>query len=160
MAFKNMTPASFIVTALEQYVKTHAQATLTQVLENDTFDELRASASGFALKEYSVIALKERDLSYEVVDGALVFFKHGIKVCTIDPEAVSSIKMSCDRDKTKIYRKNKLDMTLNRSENDKDTYLARIYAINLILYHNKISEGIKNAGLSNESDNEQVAFIA
>ncbi len=160
MVFKNMTPISFIVTALEQYVKTHSKVTLTQVLQNNTFDELRARASGFALKEYCILALKESDLSYEILDDALVFFKHNIKICSIDPEATKTITISCDRNKTKIYRNKELSMTLGSSKKDKDSYLARIYALNLLIYFNSIAVGIKNAGLSSKSESEQVAFIA
>jgi hypothetical protein len=161
MGTKGITPISFIVTALEQYVKAHSQGqvTLAQTIQNCRFDELRAKASGFALKEFATINLKESNLSYAVSDdGALEFYKHRQKVCTIESEVTKSISLSCDGCKTKVYRN--LILTLDRINDDADTRLYRVYAINLLFCLSRIGEGIKKAGLSSKTEHEQIAIIA
>ncbi|NBI07542.1 hypothetical protein [Senegalia massiliensis] len=147
------TPARFIMLAIEQYIRA-SDYTLKEVLSSELLRKERALASAFALKEYSVIALKESNLSYEYKDGDLSFYLHGMKVCDIDSDSFKAIEVNFSNGKNNVYQDKELSMRIEKYSNDDFISEQRIYAFNLLCELHKIEKGIDNLGLSDKDRTE------
>lgn len=160
MMQKNVTPSKIINAGFEQYLKTHSDYSVLEVLQEREHDKLRILASGFALKEYLSETIKVKDISYEIDNGSLVFKKHNLKVCTLGPEVTNSMYLTYLDNKVKVYRGNKSIYSTIDDREEPEKLLLRVHSITLLFCYNSIVNGIEKLGLSNDKNTKQIAFLA
>jgi hypothetical protein len=104
MSNKNerVTPSMFLTLAMKSYVMAHSDVTLAEIIKEARHMELRAMASGFALKQFAEAKMGVKGLSYALVNGEVSFSRFGVAFYIMPKEAITIIDRQGDTDENKI----------------------------------------------------------
>jgi len=127
MGKSKKTPVTVIESAILTYANAYSSQSLISILLNKECADFKARISGFSLQQYLEYGLGEK-VTYEVIDGNVYFFKCNIRIFVLTSEDIN-------------YQIRRLA---------EESYILRMFAINLITFIDRITSNIQKSGTSDQ----------